>query len=225
MNKRTYLISAVGLITVFLSIFLNYSGFIFVITMIILITVTLLLSIWRLIKRKNIKSLLKITVIYFTIFALGIIIGLFVPYKQTLPKRELSLTEQIKHVYNIDQADRKCLKTYLIKSNQKLVVKRDSIRLKFADNIYEKYIKHQIELNNQDKFNIAMIFQHGKTTEDYAKAYKLASEVAKSSEKIQNAEWLEKATYDRLQISIGKPQKYGTQKYIKDKNKVKKEKM
>ena len=170
------------------------------------------MSIWKLIKRNHIKSLLKSAGIYFVIFTLGIIIGLFIPYKELLLAEKFTVSEQIQHIYDSDQSDRKSLKTYLIPTNQKLVIKRDSIRLEKATNFYLDYLKEKNELSNQDKFNLAMIFQHGKTTEDYEKAHALASEVAKSSSKIQNAEWLEKATYDRLQLSLGKPQKYGTQK-------------
>ena len=212
MKKKTILLLIIGLITLLFSVFLNYSGFIFLIALFVLIIVTTFMSIWKLIKRNHIKSLLKSAGIYFVIFTLGIIIGLFIPYKELLLAEKFTVSEQIQHIYDSDQSDRKSLKTYLIPTNQKLVIKRDSIRLEKATNFYLDYLKEKNELSNQDKFNLAMIFQHGKTTEDYEKAHALASEVAKSSSKIQNAEWLEKATYDRLQLSLGKPQKYGTQK-------------
>jgi|SRR5690554_1649383 energy-coupling factor transporter transmembrane protein EcfT len=212
MKKQTIFLLVIGLITLLFSVFLNYSGFIFLIALFVLIIVTTFMSIWKLIKRNHIKSLLKSAGIYFVIFTLGIIIGLFIPYKELLLAEKFTVSEQIQHIYDSDQSDRKSLKTYLIPTNQKLVIKRDSIRLEKATNFYLDYLKEKNELSNQDKFNLAMIFQHGKTTEDYEKAHALASEVAKSSSKIQNAEWLEKATYDRLQLSLGKPQKYGTQK-------------
>jgi len=212
MKKKTILLLIIGLITLLFSVFLNYSGFIFLIALFVLIIVTTFMSIWKLIKRNHIKSLLKSAGIYFVIFTLGIIIGLFIPYKELLLVENFTISEQIQHIYDSDQSDRKSLKTFLVPTNQKLVLKRDSIRLEKATSIYLDYLKEKIELSNQDKFNLAMIFQHGKTTEDFERAYTLASEVAKSNNKIQNAEWLEKATYDRLQLSLGKPQKYGTQK-------------
>jgi len=212
MKKQTILLLIVGLITFLLSVFLSYSGFILLIALFVLITVTIVQLIWKLIKRNHIKSLLKSSGAYFTVFILGIIIGLFIPYKELLLVENLTVSEQIQHIYDSDQSDRKSLKTFLVPANQKLVLERDSIRLGKATSIYLDYLKEKIELSNQDKFNLAMIFQHGKTTEDFEKAYALASEVAKSNNKIQNAEWLEKATYDRLQLSLGKPQKYGTQK-------------
>jgi len=212
MKKQTILLLIIGLITLLFSVFLNYSGFIFLIALFVLIIVTTFMSIWKLIKRNHIKSLLKSAGIYFVIFTLGIIIGLFIPYKELLLVENFTISEQIQHIYDSDQSDRKSLKTFLVPTNQKLVLKRDSIRLEKATSIYLDYLKEKIELSNQDKFNLAMIFQHGKTTEDFERAYTLASEVAKSNNKIQNAEWLEKATYDRLQLSLGKPQKYGTQK-------------
>lgn len=212
MKKQTILILVVGVITLLLSFFANYSGFIFLIALIILITITIFLTIWKLMKRKHVKPLLKSAGIYFAIFSIGIIIGLLIPYKETLLDSKFPISEQIQHIYDSDQSDRKSLKTYLIPTNQKLVIKRDSIRLEKVRNIHSDYLKQKIELSNQDKFNLAMILHHGKTTEDLEKAHELASEVAKSDSEIQNAEWLEKATYDRLQLSLGKPQKYGTQK-------------
>lgn len=212
MKKQTILLLVVGVVTLLFSIFLSYSGFIFLIAIFILIIVTIFLTIWKLIKRKSIKALLKVTGIYFAIFTVGMIIGLFIPYKEPLLDEKFTISEQIQHIYDSDQSDRKSLKTYLVPTNQKLVIKRDSIRFEKATKIYSDYLKQKIELSNQDKFNLAMIFHHGKTTEDYEKAYALASEVANSNSNVQNAEWLEKATYDRLQLSLGKPQKYGTQK-------------
>lgn len=212
MKKQTIFLLVIGLITLLFSVFLNYSGFIFLIALFVLIIVTTFMSIWKLIKRNHIKSLLKSAGIYFVIFTLGIIIGLFIPYKELLLAEKFTVSEQIQHIYDSDQSDRKSLKTYLIPTNQKLVIKRDSIRLEKVRNIHSDYLKQKIELSNQDKFNLAMILHHGKTTEDLEKAHELASEVAKSDSEIQNAEWLEKATYDRLQLSLGKPQKYGTQK-------------
>src|SRR5690606_1560166 len=140
-----------------------------------------------------------------------ILMGLFVPYKQALPNKKLSVSEQIQYIYNSDQSDRKSLKTYIISHTRELVAERDETRLKKIKGIYTDYIDEKIELSEQDKFNLSMIFHHGKTIEDYEIAHKLATELVESNSKIQNVEWLAKATYDRLLLSQGKPQKYGTQ--------------
>jgi hypothetical protein len=55
----------------------------------------------------------------------------------------------------------------------------------------------------------ALILQHGEETKYYEMAHKLAQGAFDKGYK--EAEWLSKATYDRWQMSMGKPQKYGTQ--------------
>lgn len=145
------------------------------------------------------------------VLCLGIIMGLLLPYKQALPVEGLTLSEQIQYIYNSDQSDRKTLKSYVVSSNKALVKKRDQERLKKVRMIYENAMEKKIDLTNQDKFNLAMIFHHGVCLEDYTIAHALAKEVAESDSSIQNAQWLAKATYDRLLLAQGKPQKYGTQ--------------
>lgn len=81
----------------------------------------------------------------------------------------------------------------------------------FLKKYFSQYETGELKLNNQDKFYLAMIFHHGQKTSDFKIAYQLASEVLDSKEEIKNAPWLKKATYDRLLISQGHSQKYGTQ--------------
>lgn len=167
--------------------------------------------IWRSIKNQSIKKILQLSGIGFLILVFGVLVGLFLPYEAALANENQSISDQIKYLYKSDQLDRKSLKSYVIPENGKIVNERDSLRLERAKNIYIKLKNKEVELTYEDKFNIAMILHHGKTQEDYEIAYKLATEVANSNSNIQNAAWLQKATYDRLQLSQGKPQKYGTQ--------------
>lgn len=168
----------------------------------------------KLIRRKPFVNSLKYSLYYFLIFILGVIVNILLPYDKINLNKDYSYSTQIQKLYLSDQDDRKFLKTYIFPNAQQKVNDRDSIRLREAKNIYRDYVENKIILNTQDKFNLAMLFQHGKTIEDYEIAHKLAKEVTKSGKDIQNAGWLEKATYDRLQLAKGKPQKYGTQKKL-----------
>ncbi len=60
-----------------------------------------------------------------------------------------------------------------------------------------------------DRFRAAMIFQHGRTTDDYRLAHDLARAAAEGG--CREARWLKAATEDRLLLSQDLPQRYGTQ--------------
>lgn len=55
----------------------------------------------------------------------------------------------------------------------------------------------------------ALILQHGQCPQHFEMAYRLASRAYEAGD--ADAEWLMQAAYDRWQLSLGKPQKYGTQ--------------
>ncbi|MCL4353465.1 hypothetical protein M1615_03315 [Patescibacteria group bacterium] len=55
----------------------------------------------------------------------------------------------------------------------------------------------------------AYILQHGETIEDFALAHEFAKKAVEKGD--ESAKWLFAATMDRYLLSIGKPQKYGTQ--------------
>lgn len=69
-----------------------------------------------------------------------------------------------------------------------------------------------------DYFNIAMLFQHGNTPDDYRLAYSLAwisfSMHDPDSVPASDAAWLSSAAWDRLLLSLGKKQWYKTQAAI-----------
>lgn len=67
----------------------------------------------------------------------------------------------------------------------------------------------------QDYHHAALIFQHGESTDDYKKAHEFAKKALELGD--ESAKWLYVATLDRYLISIGKPQKYGTQFKLNDK--------
>lgn len=62
-----------------------------------------------------------------------------------------------------------------------------------------------------DYENAALIFQHGTDSDDYRLAYSLASVAVALEPSRHLAAWLQKAAWDRLMISLGKEQWYGTQ--------------
>lgn len=72
-----------------------------------------------------------------------------------------------------------------------------------------------------DFYNAALIFQHGKSVDDFRLAYSLAwtaytMRIDTEGVPRQEAAWLTAAAWDRMMIKEGKPQWYGTQ-YERDK--------
>lgn len=64
---------------------------------------------------------------------------------------------------------------------------------------------------SEDFFNAAVIMQHGLESDDYRLAYALATIATRMDPTNSLAKWLTAATWDRLMISLGRPQWYGTQ--------------
>ncbi len=62
-----------------------------------------------------------------------------------------------------------------------------------------------------DHYHAAMVFQHGGKTDDYQRAHELAVKAVELDSTHSEAKWLAAATKDRLLMSSGKPQLYGTQ--------------
>ncbi|MBZ9714822.1 hypothetical protein [Deinococcus multiflagellatus] len=62
----------------------------------------------------------------------------------------------------------------------------------------------------RDAFSAALVFQHGDCPAHYQLAHWLAAQ-ALAQGGIREAGWLYGATFDRWQISLGRPQRYGTQ--------------
>lgn len=65
--------------------------------------------------------------------------------------------------------------------------------------------------SSDDYFHAAFIFQHGDTTDDYRLAHALAAISWKLDPSNLESRWLVAATWDRLLLSQGQPQWYGTQ--------------
>jgi len=140
---------------------------------------------------------------------LGLLVGFIKPLPSPMPKNKTSVSEYLAYMRQTDQSDRKNIKIYFnaMVWGSSEAMKRDSIRLNKTLKLIED---DTAKLDPEDKYNAAMILQHGEKPEHYKKAHELAAQAAKH--KIQNATWLKKAAYDRWQLSIGNEQQYGTQK-------------
>lgn len=62
-----------------------------------------------------------------------------------------------------------------------------------------------------DFYHAAMVLQHGHAVEDYATAARLAERAATLDPALPGARWLAAAATDRELMTLGKPQRYGTQ--------------
>jgi len=85
-----------------------------------------------------------------------------------------------------------------------VVSPRDEARLK---RVKELYLQNQVQTGN-DYSNAALILQHSNTPEDYLLAHELCV-VAISKQR--GVESLAAASEDRFLMSIGRPQRFGTQ--------------
>src|SRR5690625_765054 len=214
MNKNLLISLIVITIILVCSFLLEYSSFIWIVIIIINLLFILSISIVWIVKRKNISKKIKASLVLICFLLLGVFINTLLPYKNLNPLNDssLSITTKIKLLYHTDQSDRKYLKSYVFKKYGDIVNKRDISRLELDKKYFSQYENGELNLNNQEKFYLAMIFHHGQKTSDFKIAYQLASEVIDSKEEIKNATWLKKATYDRLIISQVHSQKYGTQR-------------
>lgn len=116
------------------------------------------------------------------------------------------MNQILKQLFDEDQSDRLNNPNPSAETWNK-IAKRD----KKHQREVKKMIKKDQLKNPVDFYHAAFIFQHGGTTEDYLKA----NELAKKSMDLgyEPAKWIYAATMDRYLVSIGKPQKYGTQYY------------
>ncbi|WP_200977965.1 hypothetical protein [Echinicola sp. 20G] len=118
--------------------------------------------------------------------------------------------DDLRYAHSTDQGDRMDLKFFLPPYKEQMKA-RDSMRLAM---VREMIGKGQIE-KPWDKFYASFILHHNpmKDSSLYELSHDLARQAAAEpnlAEEYQ-VQWLAKATYDRWMLSIGKPQKYGTQ--------------
>ncbi|MBC3539334.1 hypothetical protein ACFSC6_17500 [Rufibacter sediminis] len=137
----------------------------------------------------------------------GVLVGLLRPLAPAVSSTG-EASDKLAYAYQMDQADRMTIKTHLGLPNDNMK-ERDSVRL---EQVQQLYMQNQIS-KPIDKFHAAFIFHHSKKSALFEIAQQLAGEAASVNEIKKNyvVQWLAKATYDRWMVSLGKPQKYGTQ--------------
>ncbi|MBW4601961.1 MAG: hypothetical protein KME29_20885 [Calothrix sp. FI2-JRJ7] len=118
-----------------------------------------------------------------------------------LPTNTITVSDELRYLSHTDQHDRET-SFILFNSN------RDQARLQRVIIIDKQKLINTPEA----QYHAALILQHGTCPDHFRRAYELSSG---ASSKISNAEWLARASYDRWMLSIGKPQKYNTQLFLR----------
>ena len=116
--------------------------------------------------------------------------------------------DELKTLYEQDQADRH---EGLMRKDLQLFLKRDSERLERALTL----IKENKIITAADHLHAAMILQHGTEIKHFEMAHELAKKAAEMDYRPEKDEpnplWLAAAAKDRVLVTQGRPQLYGTQ--------------
>ena len=111
---------------------------------------------------------------------------------------------ELKHLYDEDQADRQ--PAYAGKPvDIPALARRDDERER---RVKELYAADQLR-TGPDYYNAAMILQHAMTPDDFLLCHDLCVVAIGKGE--PRAKWLAAASMDRFLVSVGRPQRYGTQ--------------
>jgi len=130
---------------------------------------------------------------------------------ETTNAAKIAATDELAAMYEVDQNDRKEIEKYTQPGHWDAISKRDK---QHHDRVIE-LMKADKLVSGDDYFYAAMIMQHGKTPKDYMLAHVFATAAAQRGNK--PAVWLSAASFDRLMVSAGQPQIFGTQ-YFSDAN-------
>lgn len=117
-----------------------------------------------------------------------------------------NLTQEVLSLFEADQKDRQ---DDLLQRNPEMLQEKDKRRYEKALLLFERYTKEPMLFSGEMKYQLAFLFQHGENSEDYEKAKQLA--LSAESEGVDGAGWLSAAAEDRYLVSLGQPQKWGTQ--------------
>lgn len=116
------------------------------------------------------------------------------------------MNEQLKQIYEDDILDR----------NSKIPDEQLNGNDRKRIELVEKILLSSKNLDAQDYHHIALIFQHGEILKHFQKAHAMATKAVELGD--DSARWLVAASLDRSLLMEGKPQKYGTQFKLNDKN-------
>lgn len=206
MNK--YLIPLIVLVPVgMLAYMYNLVSFLLLAIVVLSLAMLMVAGLVKIFRNKLNPNWVRVPLTIVAICVAGVLIGLFRPLEPAIVTTS-NVSDQLAYAYKTDQADRMTVKAYVGLFKDSMAT-RDSIRLEQVNQLYK---------NNQiseplDKFYAAFVFHHSKKSAFYEIAQQLAGEAADVHE-LKNdyvVQWLAKATYDRWMVSLGKPQKYGTQ--------------
>lgn len=121
-------------------------------------------------------------------------------------EREKKNNAELTRLYEEDQADRAGGPNNE-KTDWAAVSARDTARQERVHQIVAEGGARSAD----DYYHAAMVFQHGDTDEEIAKAHELSVKAAELDPEHPSARWLAAASKDRLLMRQGKPQLYGTQ--------------
>lgn len=205
---RKYLIPLLFLIPVgILSYTYSLTSFLLLAVMAFCLAFLMVVGIVKVFRPRLDQKWLKRPMLVVAVCASGVLIGLLRPLEPAIVDSG-DASHKLSYAYETDQADRMTVGAYLglFENN---MAKRDSIRLAQVRQLYQD---NQISLP-KDKFYAAFVFHHSKKSELFEIAQQLAGEAAAVSELKDDyvVQWLARATYDRWMVSLGKPEKYGTQ--------------
>lgn len=122
-------------------------------------------------------------------------------------KADAEISQRMKELFDVDQSSRRGIMSH--KELWPKLEKEDQARRVEVMG----YLRDGKLAAADDYYYAAMIFQHGNCAEHY----KLSNQLAEKSMGMGNhdARWLYAASLDRYLMTLGKPQKFGTQ-YVKD---------
>jgi hypothetical protein len=128
----------------------------------------------------------------------------FLPFAaaQSPAQPKLKDNQELSRLMDEDQGDR--MPTSGKSIDWKVVGPRDDARIK---RVKQLYLQNQLHTGN-DYFNAALILQHSNTPEDYLLAHELCVVAISNKRGIES---LAAASEDRFLMSIGRPQRFGTQ--------------
>ena len=113
--------------------------------------------------------------------------------------------EELTRLFQEDQGDRSPEEKEGRSIDWTIVQPRDKAR---ESRVKELYSNGSL-LTGADYYHIAMILQHAETPDDYLLAHELCIVAISKGE--QRAKWLAAASEDRFLMTIGRPQRFGTQ--------------
>lgn len=115
-----------------------------------------------------------------------------------VPAANLPPSTQLRYLYDTDQADRAVVR-YLPLAG------RDAQRLQ---RVLALAADGRV-VTARDSFHAAMVLHHGTNPGHYARAHGFAQKAEDGG--VRGGGWLRRAAYDRWMLSLGRPQRYGTQ--------------